>query len=84
MSETSLTVGADVGDHQVIMRGGEVESVIVPLEEYRALRALEQRETELYWEVHEARYPSRPVDAIPEDKVYASMDNLVVDLGPTA
>jgi hypothetical protein len=80
MSETSLNFGADVGDHQVITRGGEVESVVVPLEEYRALKALEQRETELYWEVHEARYPSRPGDDIPEDKVYDSMDDLLADL----
>lgn len=58
----------------------EIESVVVPLEEYRALKALEQREAELYWEVHEARYPSRPSDDIPEDKVYDSMDDLLADL----
>jgi hypothetical protein len=80
MSETSLNSAADVGDHQVITRGGEVESVVVPLEEYRALKALEQREAELYWEVHEARYPSRPGDDVPEDKVYESMDDLLADL----
>jgi hypothetical protein len=28
--------------------------------ESRALKALERREAELYWAVHEARYPSRP------------------------
>lgn len=76
MSGTSLNFGADVGDLQVITRGGEVESVVVPLEEYLTLKALEQRETELYWKVHEARYPSRPGDDIPEDKVYDSMDDL--------
>lgn len=80
MSESPLNFGVDVGDHQVITRGGEVESVVVPLEEYRALKALEQREAELYWQVHEARYPSRPGDDIPGDKVYDSMDDLLADL----
>jgi hypothetical protein len=69
-----------VGDHQVITRGGRVEAVVVPLEEYRALKALEQREAELYWAVHEARYPSRPGDDVPEGKVYESMDALLADL----
>lgn len=80
MSGTSLNFGADVGDHQVITRGDEVESVVVPLEEYLTLKALEQRETELYWEVHEARYPSRPGHDIPKDKVYDSVDDLLTDL----
>jgi hypothetical protein len=80
MTENPLDYGAVVGDHQVITRGGEVESVVVPLEEYRALKALEQRETELYWAVHEARYPSRPGDDMPEPKVYDSMDDLLADL----
>jgi hypothetical protein len=53
---------------------------MVPLEEYRALKALEQREAELYWAVHEARYPSRPGDDVPEGKVYESMDELLADL----
>ncbi len=53
---------------------------MVPLEEYRALKALEQREAELYWAVHEARYPSRPDDDVPETKVYDSMEALLADL----
>lgn len=81
MSESSLSFDPEVGDHQVITRGGEVESVVVPLDEYRALKALEQREAELYWSVHEARYASRPGDDVPEDKVYDSMDDLLSDLG---
>ena len=48
MSEHSLGVGDEVADHQVIIRDGNVEAVVVPLEEYRALKALEQREAELY------------------------------------
>ncbi|HWG02936.1 MAG TPA: hypothetical protein VG164_13950 [Trebonia sp.] len=64
----------------MITRAGEVESVVVPLEEYRALKALEQREAELYWAVHEARYPSRPGDDEPESKVYDSMEDLLADL----
>jgi hypothetical protein len=80
MTENPLKSGVDVGDHQVITRAGEVESVVVPLEEYRALKALEQREAELYWAVHEARYPSRPGDDEPESKVYDSMEDLLADL----
>ena len=64
----------------MITRAGQVESVVVPLEEYRALKALEQREAELYWAVHEARYPSRPGDDVPEGQVYDSMDALLADL----
>ena len=79
MTENPLG-SADVGDHQVITRAGQVESVVVPLEEYRALKALEQREAELYWAVHEARYPSRPGDDVPEGQVYDSMDALLADL----
>jgi len=80
MTESPLNFGVDVGDHQVITRGGEVESVVVPLEEYRALKALEQREAELYWTVHEARYPSRPGDDVPEGRAYDSMDDLLADI----
>jgi hypothetical protein len=50
---------------------------VVPLEEYRALKALEQREAELYWAAHESRYPSRPGDG----GVYDSMEALVAGLG---
>ena len=80
MTENPLSFGADVGDHQVITRAGQVEAVVVPVEEYRALKALEQREAELYWAVHEARYPSRPGDGMPEGKAYDSMDALLADL----
>jgi hypothetical protein len=80
MGENPLNSGADVGDHQVITRAGQVEAVVVPLEEYRALKALEQREAELYWAVHEARYPSRPGDDEPQNKVYDSMEALLADL----
>jgi hypothetical protein len=80
MSENPLNAAADVGDHQVITRAGQVEAVVVPLEEYRALKALEQREAELYWAVHEARYPSRPGDDVPETRVYDSMEALLADL----
>lgn len=31
----------DVDDHDVIARGGEVSAVVVPIEEYRTLKALE-------------------------------------------
>jgi hypothetical protein len=80
MSEHPLSIGDEVADHQVIIRDGHVEAVVVPLEEYRALKALEQREAELYWAVHEARYPSRPGDGLPDGKVYDSMDELLADL----
>ena len=80
MSESPVTSGDEIADHQVIIRGGQVEAVVVPLEEYRALKALEQREAELYWAVHEARYPSRPGDDAPDGKVYDSMDALLTDL----
>jgi hypothetical protein len=80
MTEDPLNCDADVGDHQVITRAGQVEAVVVPLEEYRSLKALEQREAELYWAVHEARYPSRPGDDVPEGKAYDSMDALLADL----
>ena len=82
VSENPVTIGDEVADHQVITRGGQIEAVVVPLEEYRALKALEQRETELYWAVHEARYPSRTGDDVPDGKVYDSMDALLADLGP--
>jgi hypothetical protein len=82
VSENPVTIGDEVADHQVITRGGQIEAVVVPLEEYRALKALEQRETELYWAVHEARYPSRPGDDVPDGQVYDSMDALLADLGP--
>ena len=58
------------------------EALVVPLEEYRALKALEQREAELYWAVHEARYPSRPGDDVPDGKVYDSMDALLAATAP--
>ena len=77
-----MTIGDEVSDHQVITRGGQIEAVVVPLEEYRALKALEQREAELYWAVHAARYPSRPGDDVPDGEVYDSMDALIADLGP--
>ena len=80
VSEGPVTSGDEIADHQVIIRGGQVEAVVVPLEEYRALKALEQREAELYWAVHEARYPSRPGDDAPDGKVYDSMDALLADL----
>jgi hypothetical protein len=80
MSEDPMSIGDEVADHQVIIRDGHVEAVVVPLEEYRALKALEQREAELYWAVHEARYPSRPGDDLPDGKVYESMDELLADL----
>lgn len=50
---------------------------MVPLEEYRALKALEQREAELYWVTHESRYPSSPGDNIPDGNVYDSMEALL-------
>ena len=65
MSESLLPLDAEVADHQVILRAGQVEAVVVPLDEYRALEALEQREAELYWVAHERRYPSRPNDDVP-------------------
>ena len=82
MSEYPLSIGDETADHQVIMRDGSVEAVVVPLEEYRALKALEQREAELYWAVHEARYPSRPGDDEPAGNAYDSMDDLLADLDP--
>ena len=61
----------------MITRAGRVEAVVVPMEEYRALKALEQREAELYWAVHEARYSSKPGDDAPEGRAYDSMDALL-------
>jgi hypothetical protein len=81
VSEGPVTSGEEIADHQVIIRGGQVEAVVVPLGEYRALKALEQREAELYWAAHEARYPSRPGDDTPDGKVYDSTDALLADLG---
>jgi hypothetical protein len=81
MSEGSLSFDAEVADHQVILRARQVEAVVVPLEEYRALKALEQREAELYWAAHEDRYPSRPGDGVLGGRVYDSMKDLVADLG---
>jgi hypothetical protein len=57
------------------------KAVMVPLDEHRALTALEQREAELYWEAHESRHPTRPGDDIPDGKVYDSMEALMADLG---
>ncbi|HEX9541566.1 MAG TPA: hypothetical protein VGA04_25670 [Streptosporangiaceae bacterium] len=81
MSEGSLPFDDEVADHQVIFRAGQVEAVVVPLEEYRALKALEQREAELYWVAHQSSHPSAPGDDIPDGKVYDSMEALVADLG---
>lgn len=81
MSESPSSFDAEIADHQVIFRAGQVEAVVVPLEEYRALKMLEQREAELYWEAHESRHPSRPGDDVPESKVYDSMEALMADLG---
>jgi hypothetical protein len=39
VSESPVTTGDEIADHQVIIRGGQVEAVVVPLEEYRALKA---------------------------------------------
>jgi hypothetical protein len=72
---------AEIADHQVISRAGQVEAVVVPLEEYRALKALEKRDAELYWDAHERRHPSRPGDDVPDSRVYDSMDELLADLG---
>ena len=65
----------------MIFRACQVEAVVVPLEEYRALKALEQREAELYWVAHQDRHPSAPGDEVPDGKVYDSMEALVADLG---
>jgi hypothetical protein len=81
MSEGSLSFDAEVADHQVIFRAGQAEAVVVPMEEYRALKALEHREAELYWAAHESSHPSRPGDAVPDGAVYDSMEALVADLG---
>ena len=80
MSESSPSFEAEVADHQVILRAGRVEAVVVPLDEYRALKALEQREAELYWVAHESRYPSQPGDNVPDGNVYDSMEALLADL----
>lgn len=50
MSESPLFFDAEIADHQVILRAGRVEAVVVSLEEYQALKALEQRDAELYWD----------------------------------
>jgi hypothetical protein len=81
MSEGSLSFDAEVAGHQVIFRAGQAEAVVVPMEEYRALKALEQREAELYWAAHESRHPSRPGDGVPDGGVYDSMEALVAHLG---
>jgi hypothetical protein len=79
--QSPLSFDAEIADHQVILRDGQVEAVVVPLEEYRALKALEQGEAELYWDAHESRHPSRPGDDVPDGKVYDSMEALMADLG---
>ncbi len=76
----TLTIAALIRGH-LIFRAGQVEAVVVPLEECRALKALEQREAELYWVAHESRYLSRPGDDVPDGKVYDSMEALVAGLG---
>ncbi|MGH3273942.1 MAG: hypothetical protein ACRDNZ_06395 [Streptosporangiaceae bacterium] len=81
MSESSSSFDAEIADHQVILRGGLVEGVVVPMEEYRALKMLEQREAELYWDAHRGRYPARRGDEVPDGKVYDSMEALMADLG---
>jgi uncharacterized protein YbaA (DUF1428 family) len=81
MSESPASFDAEIADHQLIFRAGQVEAVVVPLEEYRALKALEQREAELYWDAHESRHPSRSGDDVPDGKVYDSMEALMADLG---
>jgi hypothetical protein len=81
MSESPSSFDAEIADHQVIFRAGQVEAVVIPLEEYRTLKMLEQREAELYWEAHETRHPSRPGDDVPEGKVYDSMEAPMADLG---
>ena len=81
ISEGFLSFDAEVADHQVIFRAGQVEAVVVPLEEYRAVKALQQREAELYWVAHESRHPSGPGDDVPDGNVYDSMEALVADLG---
>jgi hypothetical protein len=80
-AETTLSFDAEVAGHQVIFRAGQAEAVVVPVGEYRALKALEQREAELYWAAHESRYPSRPGDGVPDGGVHESMEALVADLG---
>jgi hypothetical protein len=70
MSESPLPFDTEIADYQVILRAGQVEAVVVPLEEYRALKALEQRDAERYWASHESRHPSRPGDDVPDGKVY--------------
>jgi hypothetical protein len=65
----------------VILPAGQVEAVVIPLEEYRAPKALEQRDAELYWEAHQSRHPSRPGDEVPDGKVYDTMEALMDDLG---
>jgi hypothetical protein len=52
----------------------QVEAVVVPLEEHRALKALERRSAELYWDAHERRHPSRPGDDVPDGRMYDSME----------
>ncbi|MDQ2873464.1 MAG: hypothetical protein M3Y33_00970 [Actinomycetota bacterium] len=81
MSESPSSFDAEIADHQVILRGGQIEAVVVPLEEYRALKTLEQREAELYWDAHQGRHPSRPGDEVPGGKVYDTMEALMADLG---
>jgi hypothetical protein len=81
MSESPSSFDAEIADHQVILRAGQVEAVVVPLEEYRALKTLEQREAELYWDAHQDRHPARPGDEVPDGKVYDSMEALMADLG---
>jgi hypothetical protein len=77
----AVRIDIEVADHQVIFRAGQVEAVVVPLEEYRALKALERREAELYWVAHQDGHPSAPGDDVPDGNVYDSMEALVADLG---
>jgi hypothetical protein len=67
------------------LAGGDLRTTPQPLVDLTGLllggpKLNDAAGAELYWAVHEARYPARPGDDVPEGKVYDSMEDLLADL----
>jgi hypothetical protein len=78
VSDSPVAFDHDVADHQVIIRGGQVEAVVVPLEEYRAEGAGAARgRAVLGGSRGKVPVPSRLGDHVPDGKVNDSMDALL-------
>ncbi|MGO8728420.1 MAG: hypothetical protein ACLPN6_15875 [Streptosporangiaceae bacterium] len=81
MSESSQAFDAEVTDHQVILRAGQVEAVVVPLEEYPHAQGSGAARDRAVLVAHQSRHPSLPGDGVPDGMVYDSIEALVADLG---